>query len=56
MLHNQPEINSKHQTIESYRTSQLENNKILYYLSPYNETCFYSKSPCTHIRNKKLKN
>ena len=32
-----------------------ENNKILYYLSPYNELCFYGKSPCTHIRDKKIK-
>ncbi len=30
-------------------------NNILYYLSPYNELCFYSKSPCTHIRGKKIK-
>ena len=33
----------------------MENSKRLYYLSPNNELCFYSKSPCTHVRNKRIK-
>tara|TARA_Y100000816_G_scaffold274269_1_gene241399 strand:+ start:454 stop:1821 length:1368 start_codon:yes stop_codon:yes gene_type:complete len=32
-----------------------KNNEILYYQSPEGELCFYSKSPCTHIRNLKIK-
>ena len=51
-----PKINSE--TSDNRKLSYIpikENNKILYYLSPYNELCFYGKSPCTHIRNKKIK-
>lgn len=31
------------------------NGKILYYVTPSKELCFYSKSPCTHLRNLKVR-
>ena len=31
------------------------NNQILYYITPNDELCFYSKSPCSHKRNLKIK-
>ena len=51
-----PRKNSHYLSNEKLINKPIKHNgKIIYYTTPLGELCFYSKSPCTHITNLKIK-
>lgn len=52
-----PKKNSHYATNQKLTNEPIEyNGEAIYYITPKGELCFYSKSPCTHKKNLKIKN
>ena len=52
-----PKKNSHYATNQKLINEPIEyNGEAIYYTTPKGELCFYSKSPCTHKKNLKIKN